>query len=671
MAGDGADGVGAFVDAVVSLAATDGSRVALAAAARSLAASSGVTLDERSLRLFTKGSPARTVRPGGDVSSVLSPPASAGPTVLGTCLEALLTGGQRVAGAHHTSAWVAERVVGLALDGTSGPGNGRRFAPGPARGPESSWASVSAPTASTAGIGGPAAGRWPVCDPAVGGGVFLLAAADRLHRTGVGRAEVLEHLWGFDTDPLAVAVTETALALWAGVTPPDATDRLVVGDFLDHAVERVRPPGGWSLIVGNPPFQSQLAGRAVRDRDRSDRLRTRFGSSAAGYVDEAGLFVLAATLHLAERGRLAMILPASLLAARDADRLRDTVTATAPIGSVWVPDRQLFAASVDVVVPVFERVGASAPAAAGHGGSRVTGLGEVDVGEGAGGPGGVGAGPEGGAVARDGGVVVIRGGAEGERGERRTVPNPGSGWSALLADAEGVPRVLLEPGAGGVGDLAAVTAGFRQQFYGLAGAVSEGKLADGRPLLTVGLVDPLTSHWGRRTTRLAGTRYRSPVVDPEAIDDAEVEAWVKARLRPKVMVATQTRVLEAVADPAGSAVPSTPLISVEPHDPDADLWRLLAVLCAPPVTAWFHRHGAGAGLSVGRIRPTAKRVRAVPLPPDAEAWGVGADLAREASAEIDLVGRHELLLELGVVMTTAYGARPEVTSWWTELLPQP
>jgi hypothetical protein len=527
-------------------------------------------------------------------------PPSDDPGLLGACLEALLTGGQRVAGAHHTPSRVAERVVGLAVD---------------------------------------AAERRSVCDPAVGGGVFLLAAADHLHRAGLGRADVLEHLWGFDSDPLAVAVTETALALWAGVTPPNATDRLVVGDFLDQGVEQVRPPGGWSLIVGNPPFQSQLAGRTARDRERADRLRGRFGLSAGGYVDEAGLFVLAGAEHLAEHGRLALILPTSLLAAGDADMLRQAVTVSAPICSLWVPDRQLFAASVDVVVPVFERAGGDP-----SGGEE---------------PGGVG----------DGSIdaVTLHQGAGDV--EPRTVPSPGSQWSALLADAEGVPRVHLDAGEGLVGDLAAVTAGFRQQFYGLAGAVSDGELTDGRPLMTVGLVDPLTSHWGRRTTRLAGNRYRSPVVDPEAIDDAEVAAWVQARQRPKVLVATQTRVVEAVVDPTGAAVPSTPLISVEPHDPDADLWLLAAVLCAPVVTAWFHRRGAGGGLSVGRIRPTAKLVREVPLPPDAPAWGRGAALARRASDEIDPVRRHELLLEVGGVMTTAYASRPEVTSWWTNLLP--
>jgi hypothetical protein len=525
--------------------------------------------------------------------------------VLGDCLEALLTGGQRVAGAHHTPPAVAQRVVALAV------------------GPEED--EQTAPTGRAVEV------ARSVCDPAVGGGVFLLAVAERLHREGLGPAEVLDRLWGFDVDPLAVAVTEAALALWAGSPWPKARERLVVGDFLDAAVGRVRPEPGWSLIVGNPPFQSQLARRTARDRGRADLLARRFGDRAGGYVDEAGLFTLAGVEHLAERGRLALVVPASLLASTAAAPVRASVTGQAGLRALWVPDRPLFAAAVDVVVPVFE-----------HGAPR-----------------------------RD--VVTLARGGPADAAALRRVPSPGPDWAALLADTEGVPRVDLGTGAGCVGEMADVTAGFRQQFYGLAAAVGE---ADSDPteerlLITVGLVDPLTIHWGRRATRLAGTSFRRPVVDPHAIDDADVAAWVQARQRPKVVVATQTRVIEAAVDVSGSWVPSTPLISVEPHDADTDLWSLAAVLCAPPVTAWFHRRGAGAGLSAGRIRPTAGRVREVPLPSDRALWASGATIARRVATEPDPARRRALLLELGGVMAAAYGTDDDLTTWWADLLPSP
>ena len=42
---------------------------------------------------------------------------------------------------------------------------------------------------------------------------------------------------------------------------------------------------------------------------------------------------------------------------------------------------------------------------------------------------------------------------------------------AALADAEGVPRADLDDSTGVIGDLATVTAGFRQHFYAIAAAV--------------------------------------------------------------------------------------------------------------------------------------------------------------------------------------------------------
>ncbi len=55
-----------------------------------------------------------------------------------------------------------------------------------------------------------------VCDPACGGGAFLLAAARSLEARGLSRQEIVrELLWGADSDPLAVATTRATLVLWA------------------------------------------------------------------------------------------------------------------------------------------------------------------------------------------------------------------------------------------------------------------------------------------------------------------------------------------------------------------------------------------------------------------------------------------------------------------------
>ena len=57
---------------------------------------------------------------------------------------------------------------------------------------------------------------------------------------------------------------------------------------------------------------------------------------------------------------------------------------------------------------------------------------------------------------------------------------------------------------------------------------------------------------------------RSLDVDSLQTDAPAVARWARKRQVPKVLVATQTRVLEAVADLDGQMVPVTPTVSVEP-----------------------------------------------------------------------------------------------------------
>ncbi len=73
-----------------------------------------------------------------------------------------------------------------------------------------------------------------VCDPSCGAGSLLLAAADRIRAAGTPPEEVARHLlFGADVDPLAAAVTETAIALWSGGVAP-ASGHVVTADPLDH-----------------------------------------------------------------------------------------------------------------------------------------------------------------------------------------------------------------------------------------------------------------------------------------------------------------------------------------------------------------------------------------------------------------------------------------------------
>ena len=97
-------------------------------------------------------------------------------------------------------------------------------------------------------------------------------------------------------------------------------------------------------------------------------------------------------------------------------------------------------------------------------------------------------------------------------------------WAPIVAASTGVPALDLG-GREPLGSLARATAGFRDEFYALAPFVTDladpdapiepGALLPALPpgsarLVTAGLVEPARTVWGRRTTRLAGTRLAGP-----------------------------------------------------------------------------------------------------------------------------------------------------------------
>ena len=141
--------------------------------------------------------------------------------------------------------------------------------------------------------------------------------------------------------------------------------------------------------------------------------------------------------------------------------------------------------------------------------------------------------------------------------------------------------------------------------------------------MTSGLIDPAACRWGQRSTRFLKQVWQAPVVDLDAMaEDPKLAAWAARRLVPKVLLATQGKVLEAVADVEGAWLPSVPVVTVRPHDPD-DLWRVLAVLLAPPVCAVAATRYAGSALNPGAIKLSAKQVAGLPTADRRERLGAG------------------------------------------------
>ena len=452
-----------------------------------------------------------------------------------------------------------------------------------------------------------------ILDPACGAGAFLVAAARRIaHRAGLDRPDgrVLACLAGVDQDPAAVELARLCLRLETG---GDAVERVVVGDALTRPM-----PTAYDVVVGNPPFLNQLERLTASDADTRARLAADSGGAVRAYTDLSAVFLHRSVAWVRDGGRIGLVQPLSLLAARDAAEVRRHLAEACALESLWDSTSGLFGARVLTCAPVLRK---GAPQ---------------------------------GAVRRTHGPDFT---------PHQPVEDPdlSAEWSFLLAGALGTPRITLSE-AGRLGDLAVCTADFRDQYYGLAGAVREARdCPDGVPLVTTGLIDPAESLWGRRPTRFLKQAWDAPVVDLSALDDG-LAVWASARLVPKVLVGTQGKVIEAVADESGAWLPSVPTITVTA--PPEQLWHVLAVLLAPPVAAHAAASYAGTALSAHAIKLSASQVTGLPLPVDQEAWHQGARLAERAQQDDEQRAQH--LWRLGAVMCTAYGVGSDVLDWWRE-----
>lgn len=618
----------------------------------------------------------------------------ASPWLLGALYEAALAPEARFAGAHYTPVDVAARLTALVLPRVAVHGDRPTGTPLGGR---------------CEGRPGPLPRVW---DPACGGGAFLLAAADALLAAG-GRADqiVSEQLWGTDIDPGAVAVTEAALCWWAHrhgvdaapgphlvVADPLVDEPLTAGegsaDAMDSPLVRAAAHG-FDVVLGNPPFQGQLTGPSVRTAEATTALRARWGTEVVGpYTDAASLFLVAGARGLAPGGRLLMVQPMSVLAARDAAGARAVATDVAELTGLWVADEPVFDAAVDVCAVLLERP--DVPSGPQRRDTRVNGS-SADGSSTCALP--IAACPAP-VVRRWKGqaVDVLPSATVGSLVGRSRATDRGGPWSGYALAALGVPDPPARF-AGRLGSISTARAGFRDEYYGLVGHVVEAALLDGdghgrgggrgchetpdgsahdlpaglsplitsvpaelAPLVTSGLVDPGRCAWGARPVTFARIRYQRPAVDRASLAavGGRAAAWVQALSVPKVVVATQTRVGEAAVDEAGRWVASTPTIAVvaEPHW----LWSIAAVVCSPVGTIAALAATAGTARSGGAIRHGVASVAGLPLPVDLDAWSAGAGALRRLDRPAFLAA-----------MSAAYGlpATAEVDDWWTSRAPWP
>lgn len=413
-----------------------------------------------------------------------------------------------------------------------------------------------------------------VVDPACGDGRFLAAVETRVASLG-GRVD----LTGFDIDATAVSDARVVLGSDALVVHADALG--------DNGPVGHEP---FDLVIGNPPYLSQMAASTTRGRS------SRHGGGP--YADAAAEFLsLGAQIVRADGGRLAYVLPQSILSVRDAAAVRQRIDSQASMfWSSWTGERD-FEAQVLTCALAFE-------------------FGVAD-------------------------------------------PRSGTSWSHVVTERTGVPPVadVLSAATSTLGDRAWLNANFRDEYYGMIPAVADHDT--GPPLLTSGLIDPGRSLWGQRSVRFAKQRFDAPRINIEALDE-KMQRWALRRLVPKVLVANQTPIIEAVCDPTGEWLPGVPVVSVYPEHGDADTaWQIAAVLTSPAASAWAWHERGGSGLSANTIRLGPVMLAGLPWP--------RGDLAPAVRAL-----RGGDVLACGRLVDAAFGVAGDeavqLESWWHRIV---
>ena len=401
-----------------------------------------------------------------------------------------------------------------------------------------------------------------VCDPSCGSANFLAGVARNLSIT-----HPIASLEGADIEPFASHAAAEALRRDQITQPIPA--RIRTGDALVGRVPDVPhdptladaaspSPLHWEsrfdLVIGNPPFLGQLGAGTARSRTLASYLRHASGDLIKGYADAALAFLWRSILLAAPGAIIAMILPRSILNSRDAAAVRSFAEAHAAIIAIEPIDDQRFDAGVQPC------------------------------------------------------ILVLR---------KREAPLDQSTFASTWRLTRDTPPPAVRPSRT-LSEICTATADFREAYYGLQPYIlddPENNLDDTRfpRLITCGCIEPRRSLWGTKPIRLFRKQWLRPRVDLAALRTAPaMRTWAEKRLIPKVLVATQTRDIEAVADERGHWLPVTPVISVYPKS-GVSVAELERALSTPEASAAARTIAAGTGMSAHVIRLTARQVGQLPL----------------------------------------------------------
>lgn len=390
--------------------------------------------------------------------------------------------------------------------------------------------------------------------------------------------------------------------------------------------------GGFHAMVGNPPFLSQLSSSTTIDRGCAAIIKQRLGRSASAYTDSSALFLADALGKLAPAGRVSFLLPQSFLASRDAEVIRKMIRESHTLEHLWVSGEHAFEqALVATCAPVILDTHTSETNCA---------------------------------------CTYSLDFRESQSRSSLATESGSETWSHLAADARGLPDIIMNSHAT-ISEIATATADFRDEYYGLAGYIVDLQNADDSlfpKLITTSMIDPARIGWGLRPHRVLKERWQSPRIDRARMHNTgSLSTWIDARLVPKVMVATQSSVIESAVDDGGICLPCMPVITACPK-PGVDLWHLASALSSPVACLFAVRHYAGTAMTPGAIKLSAKQVLKLPIPAPGGAWDSAARRFCLASECTDLDDTLEQLVLAGRDMCDAFGITraqsDELVAWW-------
>jgi hypothetical protein len=497
-----------------------------------------------------------------------------------------------------------------------------------------------------------------IIDPSCGSGNFLLVAsnhlASRMHQMGLFEnfesaiaAVVNKSVYGTDIDEKALefAIENLSQLGGRGVDVELLRSHLVALDPLSIGIERgirsdelfaqtvferdwssVFPEvfngndnDGFEIVIGNPPFVNPMGKDRPYSSGELAEIATNLGLPLTA-IETANISTL--FLFLAQEicqntgGVVAFVQPLSVIGVNRTLGVGDLIRQSRPF-RIWFRLDRAFDANVETIVIFTQRDW--------NGSCSIT-------------------------TGRDCVEIAIR--------KSQDQPNF---MSECLADVLNIPHLSLVSGPT-VSSLAIATNDFRDQFYGMQQGVLEEEFGQHAKLATTALIDFGVNKWGSRETTFAKAKMRFPRVDVPALS-GPMQTWAAGKLVPKVIVSTQTKIVEAWVDELGEFLPSIPLISIVPSGKE-DVWMIAAAVGNPVSSVFAFRNFSGSGMTGKVLKLNGAQIGNVPLPSNRKAWSEAASILKELhhSPEGDL----DLLRSFGEAIIGAYEVdnQRELVDWW-------